>query len=189
MEDQDAISRLKEGDLNGLESLVVRYQAKAVHAAYLIVVDHWLAEDIVQSAFIKAAERIHQFKDGRPFGPWFFRMVVNDALKHANKQKRFLSLEAQPDEPTRQLAQWLISPEPQPEQQMALKENRRIILDAIQSLPPGQRAVIVKRYFLDMSEKELASETGRPLSTVKWWLRDARKRLRSLIKMPQGGLE
>jgi RNA polymerase sigma factor (sigma-70 family) len=80
MKDQIAISRLKQGDLNGLETLVSRYQARAVHAAYLIVHDRPLAEDVVQMAFVKVAERIHQFDEQRPFSPWFFRIVVNDAL-------------------------------------------------------------------------------------------------------------
>ncbi|NIV30634.1 MAG: sigma-70 family RNA polymerase sigma factor, partial [Anaerolineae bacterium] len=106
MKDQDAISHLKQGDLNGLGTLVRRYQAKAVQAAYAIVFDRALAEDVVQTAFVRAAERIEQFDDERPFAPWFFRIVVNDALKLAKKQKRDLSLEEQLDQPTARLAQW-----------------------------------------------------------------------------------
>jgi RNA polymerase sigma-70 factor (ECF subfamily) len=111
MEDQIAISRLKQGDLNGLEALVSRYQAQAVHAAYIIVYDRLLAEDVVQTAFVKVAERIQQFDDERPFAPWFLRIVVNDALKLARKQKRNVSLEEQMDEPTAQLAKWLTDPD------------------------------------------------------------------------------
>ena len=92
MEDQIAISRLKQGDLNGLEILVNRYQVQAVHAAYLILYDRQLAEDIVQSTFIKVAQRIHQFDDQRPFAPWFFRIILNDARKLAEKQVRDVSL-------------------------------------------------------------------------------------------------
>jgi RNA polymerase sigma-70 factor (ECF subfamily) len=181
MEDQIAISRLKQGDLNGLEALVSRYQVQAVHAAYIIVYDRSLAEDIVQTAFVKVAERIHQFDDERPFAPWFFRIVVNDALKLAQKRKRNVSLEEQMAQPTAQIARWFTDPGLQPEQWMEQKETRQIILKAINSLPPGQRAVIVMRYFLDMSMSDMSTEMERPLSTIKWWLRDARKRLRSLI--------
>jgi RNA polymerase sigma-70 factor (ECF subfamily) len=184
MEDQIAISRLKQGDLNGLETLVSRYQAQAVHAAYIIVYDRPLAEDVVQTAFVKVAERIQQFDDERPFAPWFLRIVVNDALKLARKRKRNVSLEEQMDEPTTQLAKWLTDPGLQPEQLVEQKETRQIILKAIQSLPPGQRAVIVMRYFLDMSMLDMSVKTGRPLSTIKWWLRDARKRLRDLVGTP-----
>ncbi len=181
MKDQNAISRLKRGDLNGLEALVSRYQAQAVHAAYMILYDRPLAEDVVQSAFVKVAERIHQFDDERPFAPWFFRIVVNDALKIAKKQKRNVSLDEQLDEPTAQLAKWLTDPGLQPEKLVEQKETRQIILKAIQSLPPGQRAVIVMRYYLDMSMSDMTIKMGRPLSTIKWWLRDARRRLHSLM--------
>jgi len=187
MEDENAISRLKQGDLNGLETLVNHYQAKAVHAAYLILYDRPMAEDVVQTAFVKVAERIHQFDDERPFAPWFFRIVANDALKLAKKQKRNLSLDEQLDEPTVQIAKWLTDPDPHPEQLLEQNETRQFILKAIQSLPPGQRAAIVMRYFLDMSTLEMSTKMARPLSTVKWWLRDGRKRLRSLMSAPRGG--
>ena len=81
MEEQKAIARLKRGDISGLEALVRKYQVQAVRAAYLIIRDRALAEDIVQAAFLRAYERIGQFDAGRPFGPWFLRSVVNDAVK------------------------------------------------------------------------------------------------------------
>ena len=58
MDDRIAISRLKQGDLTGLESLVNRYQVQAVHAAYLIVYDRPLAEDVVYAAFVRVAENM-----------------------------------------------------------------------------------------------------------------------------------
>jgi RNA polymerase sigma-70 factor (ECF subfamily) len=186
MEDQIAVSRLQQGDLSCLETLVHRYQARAVHAAYLIVYDRPLAEDVVQTAFIKVAERIQQFDNERPFAPWFFRIVVNDALKIAKKQKRQVSLDEQPDQHTAQLAKWLVDPCLQPPQVVEQKETRQIILKAIQSLPPGQRAVIVMRHYLDMSMADMSAKTGRPISTIKWWLRDARQRLRGLLSVPLG---
>jgi len=185
MEDKMAISRLKQGDLNGLETLVNRYQVRAVHAAYMVVFDRRLAEDIAQAAFLKAAERIHQFDEKRPFAPWFFRIVLNDALKFAKTQKRIVSLEEQLDAPASQLAEQFKSPDMGPEQQVEQKETREVILKAIRSLPPKQRAVIVMQYFLDMSEKDISSKMDRPLSTIKWWLRDARRRLRSLVDVSQ----
>lgn len=184
MKDEIAISRLKNGDLNGLETLVNNYQVPAVQAAYLILFDRALAEDVVQAAFVKAAKRIHQFDTSRPFGPWFYRIVVNDALKLAKKQKKRVSLDEHLDETTLQFAKWLA--DPNPEQIVIQKETSQIILNAIQSLPPGQRAVIVMKYFFDMRMSEMSTKTGRPLSTIKWWLRDARKRLQALLEPTKG---
>jgi len=185
MEDQIAISRIKQGDLTGLEILVDRYQVQAVQAAYAIVYDRALAEDIAQSAFVKVAERVYQFDEARAFAPWFFRIVIHDAIKIAKKQKRMVSLDEQLDEPTTQLANWLIDPDLRPEPWMEQKETRAMILTAMQILTPDQRAVIVMRYFLEMSEADMVARMDRPLSTIKWWLRDARSRLRSLINRAQ----
>jgi RNA polymerase sigma-70 factor (ECF subfamily) len=182
MDDQTAITRIKQGDLNGLEGLVERYQTRAVQAAYLIVFDHDLAEDIAQGAFIKAAERIHQFDETRPFEPWFYRIVVNDALKATRTQQRTVPFEhGQDDGPVSKIVRCLATTEPLPEQQIEQDELRRSILEAVRSLPPEQRMVITMRYFLDLSQADMSTQLNRPLSTIKWWLYDARNRLRGLL--------
>ena len=189
MDDKNAILRLKQGDIKGLESLVQLYQAQALRAAYLILYDRSQAEDIVQAAFVKVAERSHQFDSTRPFAPWFYRIVVNDALKQAGKQKHVISIDESLDEPTQKLAQMLVDSDPNPEQMVEQIEIRQLILKAIQSLPPDQRAVVVMRYYLELSERDMSTRMGRPLSTIKWWLRDGRNRLRSLMETTLGGME
>jgi RNA polymerase sigma-70 factor, ECF subfamily len=184
-EDQDAVSRLKQGDLAALDGLVKRYQVWAVHAAYAIVLDRSLAEDIAQTAFLKVAEKIHQFEEGRPFAPWFFRIIANDAIKAARKKKSLLSLEEQSEESIAQLANQLIDPSFRPEQLLEAKQTRQDILQAIQRLSPEQRAVVVMRYFLGMSEADMVTKLDRPSSTIKWWLREARNHLRTLLRSSQ----
>ena len=186
MDDRIAISRIKQGDLNGLDTLVNRYQVRAVHAAYLVVYDRALAEDITQSAFVKIVERIQQFDEERPFAPWFFRIVLNDSIKAAKRRKQMLSLDQTEDESTRKLAVWLTDPAPPPWQLAEQKETQQLLMKAIQSLLPEQRAVVVMRYFLEMSEAEMSTEMSHPLSTIKWWLREARKRLRQRIGSSHG---
>ena len=61
MEEQEAIARLKRGDVGGLEVLVRGHQVRAVRTVFLITRDRALAEDIVQAAFLRAYERIGQF--------------------------------------------------------------------------------------------------------------------------------
>jgi RNA polymerase sigma-70 factor (ECF subfamily) len=177
MEEQLAIARLKQGDLAGLEALVKQYQTLAVHTAYLVVADRPLAEDIVQTAFLKAADRIHQFDDRRPFRPWFLRMVVNDCLKAARRQKRSLPLETPPSA----ILAWLTDPAPGPEEAVEANELRQSVWEALRQLSPEQRAVIVLRHFLDMDEAEMVRELQRPPSTVKWWLHKGRERLKALL--------
>lgn len=181
MDDRIAISRIKQGDLTALEILVDRYQARAVHAAYLVMYDRALAEDVAQTAFVKVVERVHQFDDDRPFAPWFFRIVLNDAIKAAKRYRRSISLDEQSDRSALKLASWLADTSPQPGQVVEEKELREQILKAIQNLSPERRAVVVMRYFLDMSEADMSATLDRPLSTIKWWLRDARNSLRNRL--------
>jgi RNA polymerase sigma-70 factor (ECF subfamily) len=177
MEEQQAIARLKQGDLSGLEALVKQYQALAVHTAYLIVADRALAEDIVQSAFLKAAKKIYQYDSQRPFRPWFLRMVVNDCIKAARRQKRVSSL----DQPSDAILTWLTDPAPGPELLLEARELRQSVWDALRQIPPEQRAVIIQRHFLEMDEAEMVRELQRPPSTVKWWLHAGRERLKTLL--------
>jgi RNA polymerase sigma-70 factor (ECF subfamily) len=181
MDEQTAISQLKRGDLTGLETLVGRYQVQAVHSALFIVRDRSLAEDAAQSAFVRIAERIQQFDDERPFGPWFFRIVVNEALKAVQHQKLFVPLDEETDEHAVSLARWLVDPRPQPESLLVIKESTQVVRTALKRLTPEQRAVVVMHYYLEMSETEMSARLERPTSTIKWWLRAARQRLRHLL--------
>jgi RNA polymerase sigma factor (sigma-70 family) len=60
-------------------------------------------------------------------------------------------------------------------------EVQNQIWDAMQSLSPRQRAVIVQRYFLGMSEKEMAATSSAAPGTIKWLLHAARERLRHIL--------
>jgi RNA polymerase sigma-70 factor (ECF subfamily) len=181
MEEKEAIARVREGDLNGLEVLIHRYYLRAVRAAYLIVLDQSQAEDIVQSCFIQAIEKIEQFDDRREFGPWFSRSVVNRALNAVQEQKRFVSIEEEIREDDLLVLKWLPSTEPGPEEGVIQAELQQTVWEAINKLTPKQRAVVVMRYFLELNEAEITEELDSPLSSIKWWLHSARKKLRGFL--------
>lgn len=181
MEEREAIARLKRGDIKGLEALVRRYQVQAVRVAALITRDRALAEDVVQAAFLRVYERIGQFDSGRPFAPWFLRSVAHDAVKAAARREREVPLEVEGDDEM-PLAGLLADPAPGPVEMAEAAETRQAIRDALGRLPPAQRAAIVLRYYLDLSEAELAEELACPPGTVKWRLHTARQRLRALLR-------
>jgi len=72
---------LKQGDISGLEWLVLRRQLNAFRATCLIIQDKASGEEIVQEAFIKAFMHIASFDDRQPFALWFMRIVVTASLK------------------------------------------------------------------------------------------------------------
>jgi len=77
LDDDEAVRRMKSGDIGGLEILVRRHQVRAVRAAFLVTQDEPLAEDVVQDAFLHLHQRIHHFDDRRPLEPYLMRSVIN----------------------------------------------------------------------------------------------------------------
>jgi RNA polymerase sigma-70 factor (ECF subfamily) len=178
MDEQTAIQRLKRGDIGGLEFLVHRYQVKAVRTAYLVTHNPALAEEVVQDCFIQAYRAIGGFDAGRPFEPWFLQSVVHAALKAAQKAERQVLVEPGSDDP------WienLFGRAESAESEAETLAFQQEIWNALQWLSPRQRAVVVQRYFLEMSEKEMIEQTGVAPGTVKWLLNAARSRLRILL--------
>jgi RNA polymerase sigma-70 factor, ECF subfamily len=175
-DDQLAIRRLKDGDIGGLESLVLRYQVKAVRAAFLILRDEQLAEDVVQETFLRVFAGIRRFDENRPFGPYLLRSVVNAALDAAKRESK-REQTAGEWEPLEGLIERAVSAESEAEFQLL----KRDIHAAIERLSPRQRAAVVMRYYLMMSEDEMAARLGAAPGTVKWLLNAARERLRSLL--------
>jgi RNA polymerase sigma-70 factor, ECF subfamily len=172
-----AIRRLKRGDMGGLECLIARYQEKALRAAFLITQDEPMAEDVVQDAFVRFYQRADYFDETRPFEPYFLRSVVNSALNCMEREKRSQSLLEGDCSGLDNLLVRAASVEEQVEFN-ALKWQ---IADALSKLSPRQRAVIVQRYYLEMSEQEMAEVLDSPPGTVKWLLSAARDRLRTLL--------
>ncbi len=178
MDEQIAIQRLKQGDIGGLEFLVQRHQVKAVRTAYLITRNPALAEDVAQECFIRAYRAIGGFDTSRSFEPWFLRSVVHAAIKAAQKAEKQVLVEPTVD------AAWfenLLGRAESAEDGAETIACQQEIWDALQQLSPRQRAVVVQRYYLDMSEKEMAAQNDVAPGTVKWLLNAARGRLRILL--------
>jgi RNA polymerase sigma-70 factor (ECF subfamily) len=161
MDEQQAIQCLKQGDIGGLEVLVGLYQVRAVRTAYLITCDPVLAEDVAQEAFLQAVRSI--------------RSVVHAAIKAAQKYSRH-------DHNSRgNSLDELFTGSDSVEEQVETIEFQAQVWAAMRDLSPRQRAAVVQRYFLDMSEKEMAAQLETPAGTVKWILHEAREHLRNLL--------
>lgn len=181
MDERAAVERLKQGDIGGLEVLVKAHYVRAVRTADLILDDRALAEDVAQGAFVRAHEKIARFDSDRPFGPWFMKVVVNDAVMTARRRERrrgrTVRLEDDADAPLQ-----LADPEAGPEVLTEEEEQRRQIWSAVEKLPPAQRAAVVQRYYLGLSEAEMAANGSSPQGTIKSRLHAARRSLSKLLR-------
>jgi RNA polymerase sigma-70 factor (ECF subfamily) len=175
-DDLQAIRRLKRGDIGGLEILVAHYQARAVRVAFLITHDELQAEDVVQDTFVRLYRKIGQFDPSRPFEPYLLRSVANAALNSTRGGKQQVSLDGDP----RQVEQ-LLSQAASVESEVDYFQLKQEIIAALATLEPRQRAAVVQRYYLEMSEREMAAALDTTPGTVKWLLNVARARLRELL--------
>jgi RNA polymerase sigma-70 factor (ECF subfamily) len=175
--EQESVARLKAGDIAGLESLVRRYQLPALRAAFGVTQQRELAEDVVHDAFLIVYERIDQFDDTRPFRPWFYRIVINLALRMTTRAAREQPMA---DELRTSFLQQS-DPTQGPEEQALTGELRDVLRAALAVLTPAQRTVLVMRYYLQLDEREMAAVLGRPAGTVKWRLHAARRRLQAVL--------
>jgi RNA polymerase sigma-70 factor (ECF subfamily) len=106
------------------------------------------------------------------------RSVVNASVKVMQRSARQVQVGDEADE---SILSELAARVESVEEQVQSIEIQNQIWDVMQKLSPRQRAVIVQRYFLEMSEKEMAEEAGSAVGTVKWMLNAARVRLRRLL--------
>jgi RNA polymerase sigma-70 factor (ECF subfamily) len=148
----------QDGDVSSLEALFRHHWPLAHRAAYLVVHDAAAAEDIAQEAFLAAVRNLDRFDRRRPFGPWLHRIVVNRAIDWA--RMRTLRPEAGGD---------ALAAAAAPER----TELAEDVLEALRSLPPDHRAVIVLRYLLEYTPGEIARLLDLPRGTVNSRLRRA----------------
>ena len=177
-DDLQAIRRLKRGDIGGLEILVARYQARAVRVAFLITHDEGQAEDVVQDTFVRLYRRIRQFDLSRPFEPYLLRSVTNAALNSTRGVKQQIPFPSGGDPGE---VEQLLLQAASVESEVDTLQMKQKIIAALGTLEPRQRAAVVQRYYLEMSEKEMAAALDARPGTVKWLLNAARARLRELL--------
>ena len=176
MDEPTAIRRLKSGDFSGLEYLMLRYQVKAARAAFLITRDRARAEDAVQDVFLRIFRNPGRLDDNRPIEPYLMRSVINAALNACRNESKVVSLEGNAD-----ALESLIEQAASIESDVEYSQAKRHILEALDQLPPRQRAAMVQRYYLEMSEKEMALALDAAPGTVNWLLNSARSTLRAVL--------
>ena len=151
-----------------------RYQEAAFRAAFLVLHDAAEAEDAAQEAFVKAYRALHRFRPGSAFHPWLLRIVMNQALTMAKGRSRRAA--AAEKLGRRQPFSYSI------DETVMDRERARLMSAALQALPEQERAIIYLRYFLSLSEKELAQYLGCPPGTVKSRLHRALVKLREVVE-------
>jgi RNA polymerase sigma factor (sigma-70 family) len=183
LDDGELVARAQRGDVDAYEELVRRYQGIAHRTAFLITRAEQEAEDAVQAAFIKAYYALGRFRSGAPFRPWLLKIVVNEARNQRRAAGRRAGLELRLERDRMRAGA-----APSPEAAVLEAEPRAAVLDAVNQLPERDRVVIAYRYFLELSEAEMATVLGCAPGTVKSRLSRALARLRRTLVSSHGDL-
>ena len=175
-EDDALIEQARHGDSDAYGRLVQRHADVAFRTAFLITRDAAEADDAAQDGFVKAYRALASFRAGAPFRPWLLRIVANEARNRRRSVARRLALA---ESAAAQLDPAAATPSP--EAQLLANERRQALLDALSGLAEDDRLIIGYRYFLDLSEAEMAAALDCPRGTVKSRLSRALGRLRAVL--------
>ena len=133
------------------------------------------AEEVTQTAFLKAWQGLPAFQGKAAFSSWLYRLTVNaaiDLLRQRSRRPQTLSLD-DPDLPP------VPDPAEDPQAQAEAQERRRQLWQAIDALPEVHRTPFLLREMEGYSYREIAKALGLEEGTVKSRLARARVLLRS----------
>jgi RNA polymerase sigma-70 factor, ECF subfamily len=144
-----------------------RYWRDAWRAAFAITSRRSLADDVAADAFERAFAALGRFDERRPFGPWLHRIVANRALDILRAERR-LSGEELPDTP---------------DEAPAHESADQGLLAAVAELSVERRVVVVLRYGVGMTPKQIADSLDLPVGTVNSRLARALEQLRESLEV------
>lgn len=179
--DHQAIERFLAGDASAFEELYHRYQPYVYNVVYGIVQNADDAWDVTQDVFLHVYDSLARFRGSSAFSTWLYRVAVNAAITFMRKQKRHLQV------PLDAVREFRADIDAEPEQQATKAEAQQAVQQMLAQLPEQQRAVLVLRYFQQLSIEEIAEVMNASVAAVKVRLHRARNNFRRLFQkeLPQ----
>lgn len=173
--DEELVACVLSGEGQAYETLITRYTNALSSIAFLMVRSVEDSRDIVQEAFVIAYCNLDQLEVPARFGAWIRGIVLNHCRKILDRRtrtQRFLE----------RLPHTIEIPDPAAE--LAVRENARQALEALDMLDELHREVVMLYYFQDMKVEDIAQLVNKPGGTIKRILAEARGRLKEeLIDM------
>ena len=192
---------LEDRDERAFVELVNRYQGPLTRLALVYCGSRALAEEVVQDTWLGVLRGIEQFEGRASFKTWLFRILVNRARTHAEREGRlipFSSLEGEggaepsvsadsflgPDHPEWP-GHWSAPPRSwgdSPERELLSKETLELVEGAISALAPAQREVITLRDVEGWESADVCNVLGITETNQRVLLHRARAKVRAALE-------
>jgi RNA polymerase sigma-70 factor, ECF subfamily len=190
-EDLLLISRAKAGDREAFASLVQRHGKTVLNLIHRMIRDRGIVEDLWQETFVRALENLSSYEprvqldgSGPSFTSWLYRIAANLTLDELRRRGRWRLLSWDMLKPRRTNEpddEEMYDPPADTPGASSLLESREDILrvrQALDTLPPEWRMILILREFQDLPYEEIAEILSVPIGTVRSRLARAREQLR-----------
>ena len=176
--DRDLVRRIGEGDEDAFRDLFRRYGPASKALAARIIRQPFLAEEIVQEAFLALWRKPASYREDRgSVRAWLLSTVHHRAVDHVRREEaqRRRAAEAGPGVTVAQDVAEAVA------EDADLAEQRARVRAALEEIPPEQRKVLEMMYFDGKTQSTIAAELSLPLGTVKSRTLLGMRRLRAML--------
>ena len=169
------IEAAQQGDHAAFARLVEAYKSPVYNLAYRMLRNTAEAEDAAQEIFLRAYLKLASYDRGRKFSTWLLAIASNYCIDLLRRRKATM---VDLDD-----VEFLVeSREPGPEQSAVEGEQRDVVAQVIDALPPAYRLPTVLRYYYDLPYDEIERITGLSEATVKTRLFRARRMIKEMLE-------
>ncbi len=166
--DRQLVERVRAGDANAFNFLVLRYQHRVAGLISRFVQNPQEIEDISQEAFIKAYRALSLFRGDSSFYTWLYQIAVNTAKNHlASRNRRLMLASVEIDEAEHGDMAPALRETDDPESELAMEHLQAVIDAAIGELPEDLRTAFTLREFSGMSYEQITEVMDCPVGTVR----------------------
>jgi len=176
-QDVDLVHRTIDGDQQAFAALVEKYKDPVFNVAYRMLGNATEAEDVAQESFVRAYTQIRTYKDTHRFSTWLLSIASHLSIDQL-RRRRFLALPLE----NAPFLEWIADLGAGPEQAALAVEASDEMQQVLSALPPKYRAVLVLRYWQDLSYDEIAEMLQLTPALVKARLHRARELVARILK-------
>ncbi|MEC7875504.1 MAG: RNA polymerase sigma factor RpoE [Pseudomonadota bacterium] len=181
--DKEIIERVKNGDKNAYDLLVLKYQQRVINLISRFVKNHSDALDVSQETFIKAYRALPNFRGESAFYTWLYRIAVNTAKNYLTVQSRKITKSDYDVTDIEQIeGNMSLTEQTTPESLLHKDELQETVLKTIENLPEDLKSAIMLREIEGLSYEEIAGVMDCPVGTVRSRIFRAREMIDSKIK-------